>query len=91
MGWEEVPTLNALMGWEGYLPWMGKGYLAWIGYATVGTPLAASRRRTSLLPPASKGWGKVMFSHLSVCVSVHMGGVPIFQLSGGGGGEVPTF
>ena len=37
-----------------------------------------------LLPPASEGWRKVMFSHASVCVCVGGEGKPTFQPTGGG-------
>ena len=41
-----------------------------------------------LLPPASEGWGKVLFS---VCQFTLGGGGTYFPADGGGGGQVPTF
>ena len=55
------------------LPLFWIGY-AWTGYVTGVTSLAVSHRRTFILPPASKGWGKVI---VSVCLSVHTLGYPI--------------
>ena len=45
------------------------------------------------LPPAPEGWGKVMFSYVSVCMSVHTGGTPHLAVGGypfpGPGGGIP--